>query len=389
MRTRIGLWLALGVVGLAGAGLFAFGDASAAPDKRSPPTKVEPTGLHRALASVARFMAAPSPSITSPVTTPIPKGKLIVTDDDQLPDSAIASNSLKIAASVLHWKVRVLSFNTSDPTTLNSLFQASSVGSPKPDLVIGAVDSALQTWPVGLHALSAAHIPVIMSATGDSVGNGIIGSIVTTNDLGETNGVMEANWVIADSKGHANVAIFTLPFLSSVEGIYQRSISTYKHNCQACTIATVNISASQLAGGQINQVITDYLLAHPAVRYVQDVYLAGSPGLGAALQAAGLNTKVKVDGVLPSVDELHALKTGQIKGAIGCTSTTYIGWYEADAAVRYFTHQSLRPSETASAPVQLYDKSNLKHVPNGECTTPNNRQEQRYFTKLWGIRTSR
>ena len=380
MRLRIGVSCLIATAAVVAG--FATAGSAAVPHSNSSAA----AGLARATAAVQKFQLRPAPAIRVPVTKPIPKGKLIITTGDGLPDALNNQVAFDVAAKLLGWKTKSLNWTETTLSTVNGLMQGIAASSPKPSMVVAGTDSATKVWPIGLQALNAAHIPVVISGTGDPVGNGIVASTLNGADFGKTSGVAMADWIIQNSKGHGNAVIFSLPFLPSVTGVYNFIESTFKHNCPGCQVATDPISPSELVGGTENQAIVAYLQAHPSVKYALNIYAGGGPGIGTALSAAGLNHKVYFVGSTPSVDELAALKSGEIQGALNCSNTSYIGWHEADAAVRYFTHMSEAPNERAGEPIQLLDSSNKKDIPNGVCQVPNNTEQARYFSKLWHLK---
>ena len=102
-----------------------------------------------------------------------------------------------------------------------------------------------------------------------------------------TAGGAEADWIIANSGGKANVLIVSLNGLLPVPGMVAAADAQFKQYCPGCKVTTVAINLSQLATAGAFGQVSSALVQNPNITYVDPLFDASIPGTLAAITAAG------------------------------------------------------------------------------------------------------
>lgn len=370
VKSRMRLWLSAVVVLSTTAGVSTLANAS--------------TGKTSAaeVAAAKAFVKLHSPYLTgnSVPTAKLPKrpptGKSIAYVETTDSGSLLYAQAIQAAAKILHWKVDIIPTQSTPQSVANSMSLALE---KHPSAVMTGAAFPESTFPSQLAQLAKAKIPYIECCTGDAIGKGVVANIDPTADF-TLRGVWLAHWIVADSNGKANVAVYNLPTYPVLNAVATGLTSTLKSTCQGCTYSSQNISVNSIGSTLPSQVVS-YLRAHPSVNYVAFTFGDMTLGLSTAMKSAGLTSKVKV------VTQ-HASKANFQDVANGSEAVNLpepdlqIGWYMVDAALRFLEKVSVPNNQYKYVPENFITKANLKSVTAPYVSDPNYKSE---FLKLWGI----
>src|SRR2546429_4547613 len=103
-----------------------------------------------------------------------------------------------------------------------------------------------------------------------------------------------ADWVIADSRGNANVLVPTVEALPTAGMVSSIQGEFHKYCPNTCPVKVVQIPIANLATNQLQTEIQSDLVANPKINYVIDQIDAMSPATLAAIRTTSRVGKVKV-----------------------------------------------------------------------------------------------
>ncbi|MHB1713167.1 MAG: hypothetical protein ACYCV7_17570, partial [Acidimicrobiales bacterium] len=203
-------------------------------------------------------------------------------------------------------------------------------------------------WARVIPAYRSAKVALIPTFTGPATINGTVIASIGQASQAPVGNVL-ANWVIADSKGKANVVMFDVPSFPTLGAIASGFDQVLVH-CAACSVTHVNATIPQVDGGQGTGLVVSALRRDSSARYLMVTYAPFSTGLASALTAAGIHG-IKIAVASGSVLDQQAI----LQGTENATTTVgyfYSGWLIADAAARFSEHVVL-PSDYGAIPFVL------------------------------------
>jgi ABC-type sugar transport system substrate-binding protein len=173
-----------------------------------------------------------------------------------------------------------------------------------------------------------------------------------------TLGQHTAEWIIGDSGGKANIAIYVdNEFPSNLA--YQAGLLEGLKKCGGCVVsAPINFSGTQV-GTQLAQMTVDYLRTHPDTNYVFSPYDPAAAVQVAAIAQAGMGDNIKLIGTLGDQQNLDFIRKGHIQVADGSYDNEYMGWAIVDQAIRTLNKQPLIEPHNEGLPFVVLDKTNL------------------------------
>jgi ribose transport system substrate-binding protein len=196
-------------------------------------------------------------------------------------------------------------------------------------------------------------------------------------------GKAEADWMIADSKGHAHVLIVSsndiLPSPPTVATIENE----LKAHCPQCTYTDINVPVQDwntAVGGDIESV----LQKNPSINYVDCLYDAMTQTAVPSIQLAGKAGQVKVVSYNGSTFALKYIEDGNIMAMDVGEPTAWIGYAVMDQTFRLLASQ--KPVTDEYTPIRVWDKSNVSQ--SGTPPTLTQGYGDAYvagFNKLWGV----
>jgi ribose transport system substrate-binding protein len=195
-----------------------------------------------------------------------------------------------------------------------------------------------------------------------------------------------ADWIVADSKGHANVLVTELtdsPFTKVL--IQQNALGEFRKYCPGCqtTISLGNIANPQL----IPSATSSSLLSHPGVNYLLTEFDALVQLTHAGAQQAGFAQKVKGGSTTGLLSALQLIRSHNFLAADVGEDYPYGGWAVADEVMRMMLHA---PPVTENVPIRLFTSANvgsLQLTPSAQASGAwyGGSGYTTMFTKLWGL----
>jgi ABC-type sugar transport system substrate-binding protein len=381
VRTGVAAVGAVTLIGLlAACGSSASGGSSAQPTASGSLA----AGVKTADRLVAQYEQRPrSIGITQKISKPVPSGKTLLFMDPGLPVTHANLVPLQKAAAVLGWTVKDVNVGLT-PQSIQAGFQQAIAEHPSGLISVTTNTSLFQRQ---CKQLAALHIPVFDQnvATTDAYGYGncVVGDAENEKQVGG-NGKLMADYVIADSRGQADVLYVTDPSLSILTSITTQFNDEMGSLCGTCKVTTLNVQSAQI-GQQIPGQITNYIEAHPSIKYVVASYDDLLLGVSSALKAAEISD-VKSVGEDPEPANLTDIAGGGIQVATVTPGNFEVEWRVIDMAARYFAGTSLAPDETDAPPYWILTKSNQETWPGSAKSYPwpNVADYVQQYSALWG-----
>jgi ribose transport system substrate-binding protein len=198
-------------------------------------------------------------------------------------------------------------------------------------------------------------------------------------------GGAEADWIIADSGGKANVLIVSLNGLLPVPGMVAAADAQFKQHCPGCKVTTVAINLSQLATAGAFSQVSSALVQDPGINYVDPLFDASVPGSLAAIEAAGKASQIKMVSYNGSSFALKDVASGTSPLAADVAEPdTWIGYANMDQAFRVMAGMA---PVTETTPIRIFDSANIAQAGGGPAYSGG--YGTAYITgffKLWGLR---
>jgi ribose transport system substrate-binding protein len=321
-----------------------------------------------------------SVGITTPIGTPIPKGKTIAYIQCGSPACVVNGDVLQQAASAVGWKINRINAGLTVQSIQAAWQQAVT---EHPDAVItSGVSRAL--FNPELAQLAAAHTPVIDMTTADPPGNGLTAVFGWGSQWSEQGKIL-ADYMLVNSGGkplnELSVSVSAYANLGMIsDGIAQQ----IKANCASCTTDTLDVPVTSI-GTDLPSRITSYLSAHPNVNWVYVGFADMMSGLPSALNAAGLGS-VKIVTIDRTTASEEYMTNGQSLVMSAGFDVGEMMWRAVDFLARTWTGKSTAEDTAISAlPIWVVTKANQ---PAGNATTgyyPFVPDYTSLYKSLWGL----
>ena len=335
-------------------------------------------GLAKAEALVRQYSAPPDKiAQTVPVPKAPPKGKTIVFIG-QGSDPAVETigQGIKAAAQAVGWNYAEIDFTPGNPASLASAMTSALAKHPVAVSAVGQDPGTFEHSVVAAYA--KAGVPIIISNASTFASSKVFvgdpGGVSSYQLAGKVLGA----WVVADSKGKANVIAAHQPVYPALNAWltgFQQEVSA---TCPGCHVKVLNSTVAQGVNGQESSAVVADLRRSPGYTYVMWDDGAWASGFTSALSAAGL-TGIKVGGSDFTAEQAAALKNGTQAVWTGF-NVKEVGYGVVDQAVRYVENVPVTSNDN-TLPTELITKNNV-----GNQTTfvaPADALQQ--YEKLWKV----
>jgi ribose transport system substrate-binding protein len=339
----------------------------------------------QATSQIATMLTEPS---AIPATSPLPHAPAKGVKVAFLTCSAAACSLLNpgftAAAKALGWDPAVITYNAATP---GQAVQQAIDGGYK---YIATTSISLSTITPQVQEAKAKGVALFGAYTDDTPSgtqNGLYG--VAQNGAGDLRtGAMMADWLIANSGGHANAVYVDIALYPSLVGQGQGAQAEFAKLCPGCSFATLPVSVTQLGAGQVPATIVAYLRSHSSVNYVYLSFQDLDGGVAPAIKAAGLAGRVKIVGTEGQASQLQEVVNGQ-EAMWSILPEPYVMWVVVDWMAR-LSEGVLTPSSLSATDegvafiVDSAAKASAQLTANGgNWPGPTNYQTQ--FEKLWQV----
>ena len=322
--------------------------------------------------------------ITEPVPSAIPTGKRIVAIPINVPSAVELIGFLKEGAAELGWEAEQVSGGTS-PEEFKAAF--SQVCNDEPDAVFSlGIPSVVVTEE--LECLAAKGIPMIFQSTAPRGVENTDLVLANIYDHGPQwiSGTHNANWVIADSGGTANIVYYDF---SAVETVHEVSLGfedEISKNCPNCTVEKFDVAAEDI-GTNLPARVASYMRANPDTSHIVFAFSDLAIGVPGALSDAGIGSdEVRLIGANPGPGNRVNIAAGNYEFAAVSFPKYESQWRVLDILARHFTGNDISPSVDAPYPFFMYSNTNVDNwggTPEDEWAIDPDYKSQ--YLALWGL----
>lgn len=298
---------------------------------------------------------------TQPVTPPKNAKVAIVTCNSILSGCVSPADGAEAAAKTLGWQVRIFDGGGSADVQNSQMLNALSWGA---NIILNiAIDPA--SVQIGLLAAKKKGVPVGAGSNGLDSPNPVVrpapGQLGYAFDVAPDYaalGAKAAKWIIGDSGGKANVAVYSDKEFPSVLALQIGLLAGLKQ-CSRCTTQPLQYFTGNQVSQILPQSVVSYLRAHTGVNYVFMPYDPAAAAVVPAIAQAGLAGSVKVVSVLGSQQNLGFVHSGHVELADAAYDNQYMGYAMLDQAARLLSGKPLATPEGENLPLVVLDSSNV------------------------------
>jgi ribose transport system substrate-binding protein len=337
-------------------------------------------GVATATTALKPYLKAPtSIGISTPLSKKPAAGKRIYFLQCSQPVCTAFLGGLKSATAALGWKVEGHSF-TQTPEGIQSAVQAAVDAKPDGIFFTGISPTLI---PNQLAAAKAAGIPIVagfdVAAAKSPLLTMLGGSKTVANSSRSA-----ADWLIADSKGKANVLIFTISAYT-ILNLSEKSFSgEIKRLCPGCKTKVIDNKVTDV-GTNIPAAVVSAIQRDPSVTHVAFAFGDMPLGVAAALKSAGLEGKVKIVSYgSASPTNLSDISKGNMS-ATSAWSIPFNSWQAIDVFARHFVGDPIpkAPPMQSMVITKATAKSQFKGDAYWDFAGPT--KYQAAFKKLWHV----
>ena len=356
-----------------------------ATEETEPAEDAVPAGVAAAQAVADELSVLPtSIGLTEPIEGDIPTGLRIVVIPINVPSAIELITFLQEAAAVLGWTAESVSGGTT-PEEFKAAF--AQVCADAPDAVFSlGIPSAVVTEE--LECLRDAGIPMVFQSTAPE---GVQDTdLVLANIYDHTpqfiSGTHNANWVIADSGGNANIVYYDFAAVETVHYVSLGFEETIVENCPNCTFERIDVPAEDIGTNLPGQIVS-YMRANPDTNYVALAFSDLAIGVPGALADAGIGTdEVRLIGANPGPGNRVNIAAGNYEQAAISFPKYESQWRVIDIFARHFAGESVDHPQDAIYPYFMYSSDNVDNWPGApEDEWPLVQDYKEQYLALWGV----
>ncbi len=318
---------------------------------------------------------------TEPAKAPAELNVTVVTCFSVLHGCVAPAEAIKEIGGKLGWSVTVLDGGGNARQQNAAMLDAVSSGA---NVIVNiAIDPNLVQ--LGLGAAKKANIPVVSGSNGIDSPNPTAkpaeGALSYAFDVAPDYAALgreTAEWIIKDSSGKANVAVFSDKEFPSVLAL-QAGLLEGLNGCKDCTISDLQYFTGSQVGTTLGQQTVGYMRANPDTQYLFSPFDPAAAAQVTALQLANFGD-VKVVSVLGNQQNLDFIRSGRIQVADAAYDNRYMGFAIIDQTIRLLNKQPLIEPRGESLPFIVLNKDNLPEA--GKDWTAAPEYQERYYS-LW------
>jgi hypothetical protein len=314
---------------------------------------------------------------SEPLTKPIPTNKPWAVITCELPSCKLIADGALDAAKTAGVPTQLLSYKTTDATTLTTAMKDALNLNP---LAVSPIGLSQAAWDSLQPQYKAKGVMITPIAVGDTKTSDVVTEGSASQVDYDRSGRLLANFVIADSGGTAKVLLENLPAFAVLKAFADGFASTMKEGCPTCTVSRLDLAPAQLANNGVSSAIVSALQKDKSITYLAATQGAFLIGINASLKAAGLSN-VKIVGGSPDINNLRALQDGSQTGWIAAPDNQY-GWVALDIIGRTLNGQKVAPAG-GGRPTLVTTKDNVGNPSAAGLDAPADYRDQ--YKKLWGL----
>jgi ribose transport system substrate-binding protein len=250
----------------------------------------------------------------------------------------------------------------------------------------------------GLKAAQAAHMPVVgideddcndplFGGSGPQLLTGLkyTAAYPTVDSFLESNGTLQADYLLAHLGSSANVIEFKSTDIVSKELVNQGFEAEYKKLCPSCKLTQVPYSLNDMIGGQLKTKAQDALESDSAANGIEvtadsDIGLVIGPIVDSSANAS----KILLVGAEGLSSNITAARAGQWESAGSGEPFNWEAWAAVDALNRIFAGS---PQVYSGIGLQLWSvkPTQVNLPPAGQNYDPPGVNFEQDYEKLWGV----
>jgi ABC-type sugar transport system substrate-binding protein len=332
-------------------------------------------------AAAARIKPFLEPITQIPVTEKLDAapadGKTVYWLEGNIQSILPITGGFEAATEAIGWDLTTITYDPSDPQGPNAAMQQAVDAGADFIAISGQPISAIET---ALAAAKGKEIPVF-AMFGENEADPEAGIMAVVGGLNTTaaNAQNLADWVIADSKGEADMLLVNLPDFTILQYAEQQLTDHYTASCTTCKMDVLETTIADLTAGNVPGQVVSYLQAHPDVKYVNVAIGDLATGLPEAIAAAGI-TGVKISGGVPNVDQIQSLIDGTTN-AWKALPRVSAAWMMVDAMARYDQGMDTTVDEVVAA-APIFTPENVEEPATDYAGVPGYEDQ---WKALWGV----
>jgi ribose transport system substrate-binding protein len=314
---------------------------------------------------------------TEPAKAPAGKNVQVISCATVAPACRDLANGAVNGAKALGWKADYIDGKASIAGYVDA-FQTALSRNPDAIVTVALPESQLQTYIARAHAKNIPVVGVTVTPEKISNPNGHYDSYVTFRE--DSNALLEATWVIADSKGKAKLAFLWdrgYPFLVNQLKAEQEVFK----KCSGCKVEETAYREFATAGDPVKtqQLATSLLQRHPDIEYVLLPYGVNAQSVAIAAKTLGRTVKVVSKNADPT--NFRLVHDGVLALEVG-SSTEWSGWGAIDDVVRLLNDKKPLGLAAHNVPLHYFVKDNAPASGTYDYTKFFDFKSE--YLKLWG-----
>jgi ribose transport system substrate-binding protein len=314
---------------------------------------------------------------SEPLTKPIPTDKPWVVITCELPACKLISDGALAAAKTAGVPTEVLSYKTTDATTLTTAMNEALKFKP---VAVSPVGFTQEVWDGVQPKYKKAGVIITPIAVGDTRPSDVVTEGSASQVDYTRSGELMANFVIAHSGADAKVLLEDIPAFAVLKAYGEGFEKAMEEGCSACTVTRLDLAPAQLANNGVVPAIVSALQKEKDVDYLAATHGGFLVGINPSLKAAGLED-VKIVGGSPDINNLQALIDGTQLAWTGAAEDQY-GWVALDIIGRTLNGQDVAPAGGGRSTL-VTTKDNVGTPESSGLDAPADYEEQ--YKKLWGL----
>jgi ribose transport system substrate-binding protein len=172
----------------------------------------------------------------------------------------------------------------------------------------------------------------------------------------EQAGRLEADWVIADSGGDANVFVITSNDARSTRSLVRGMKDEFATRCPDCNVSYVDVPIPDWAR-EVRGEVQSALVRDPDIDYVIPIYDSMSQYVVPAIRASGKTGQVKISTFNGTPFVLKMVQDEDIVQIDIGENLSWIGWASMDQVFRVLAGEE--PVRSENTPLRVFDDANV------------------------------
>jgi ribose transport system substrate-binding protein len=199
----------------------------------------------------------------------------------------------------------------------------------------------------------------------------------------EQAGRLEADWVILDSRGTANVLVITSNDARSTVPLVQGMKDEFATRCPSCQVRYVDVPIPDWAA-RVRTEVQSALVRDPSIEYVIPIYDSMSQYVVPAIRASKREDQVRIATFNGTPFVLKLLQDDDVVRMDVGENLSWVGWATMDQAFRLIAGE--KPVRTERTPLRVFTDANVGET--GRPPALDKGYGEAYvagYKRLWGV----